>query len=72
MSRSYDNAFEFLTHAQEIITQGFEEEKRKVQESMTEGLREAVAGGWMTQIEADEYEYEWMQKWCPGQGEQDV
>jgi hypothetical protein len=71
MSKSYDNAFEFLNHAQEIIQDGFDEQVRKVQEDMSEGLREAVEGGWMTQDEADAYEYEWMQKWCPGQGYSD-
>lgn len=71
MSERYNDAFEFLTHAQEIIQEGFEDELRKVQEDMSEGLREAVAGGWMTQEEADAYEYEWMTRYCPGRGWQE-
>ena len=63
MSKNYERAYDFLQGADAVIQDGFEDEVRRVQSDMSEGLREAVAGGWLDQETADQMEYDWMVKW---------
>src|SRR5690606_25969587 len=66
MSERYNNASGFVEAIpDDIIEAGYQDQLRKIQEDMSEGLKEAVAGGWMTQEEADQMEYEWIQTFRP-------
>jgi hypothetical protein len=50
-----------------ITPEAMQDQLRAVQADMTEALRLLVEWGELTQEEADEREYEWMQRYCPGE-----
>lgn len=66
-----ERAENYLNDAWEYVTghgmtpEDFRRQRQAVQEDMAEALRLMVQWGEISQEEADQRQYDWMQRWCP-------